>query len=78
MSKRMRWVEHGAFMAKKRNAYRIFVGKLEGKMPPGKHKCRWEDNIKMILREVGWAIWTGFTWFRKMALVKMAMNLQVP
>jgi hypothetical protein len=37
----------------KRNAYRILVGKAEGKRPLGKPRCRWEDNIKIDLREIG-------------------------
>jgi hypothetical protein len=36
-----------------RNAYRIFVGKPEGKRPLGRPRRRWEDNIKMELRETG-------------------------
>jgi hypothetical protein len=38
----------------KRNAYRILVGKPEGKRPLGRPRHRWEDNIKMDLREIGW------------------------
>jgi hypothetical protein len=38
-----------------RNAYRILVGKPEGKRPPAKHRLRWVDNIKMDLREIEWA-----------------------
>jgi hypothetical protein len=38
----------------KRNAYRIFVGKPEGRRPLGRPRCRWVDNIKMDLREIGW------------------------
>jgi hypothetical protein len=41
-------------MGKKRNAYRIFVGKPEGKRPLGRPRCRWVNNIKMYLREIGW------------------------
>jgi hypothetical protein len=37
-------------MAKKRNAYRILVGKPEGKSPLGRPRSRWEDNIKIVLR----------------------------
>jgi hypothetical protein len=38
----------------KRNAYRIFVGKPEGKRPLGTSRCRWVDNIKTDLREIEW------------------------
>jgi hypothetical protein len=37
----------------KRKACRILVGKPEGKRPLGRRRCRWEDNIKMDLREIG-------------------------
>jgi hypothetical protein len=50
-SRRMRWAGHVARMGEKRNAYRILVGKLEGKRPLGRPGCRWEDNIKMDPRE---------------------------
>ena len=40
-------------MEQSRNAYRILVGKPEGKKPLGRSRRRWEDNIKMDLREVG-------------------------
>jgi hypothetical protein len=43
----------------KRNAYRILVGKQEGKTPIGRPRHRWEDNIKMDLRETGWG---GMDW----------------
>jgi hypothetical protein len=48
-SKRMRWAGHVARMGKKRNAYRILVGKR----PLGRSRCRWVDSIKMDLREIG-------------------------
>jgi hypothetical protein len=38
----------------KRNAYRILVGKPEGKRPVGKRRRGWVDNIKIYLREIGW------------------------
>jgi hypothetical protein len=41
-------------MVVKRNAYRIFVGKPDGKRPLGRPRCRWVDNIKIDLREMGW------------------------
>jgi hypothetical protein len=41
-------------MGEKRGAYRALVGKPEGRRPLERPRCRWEDNIKMDLREVGW------------------------
>jgi len=43
-------------------AYRISVGKPEGKRPLGRPKHRWEDDIKMDVQEVGWRAWTGLIW----------------
>jgi hypothetical protein len=48
-SRRMRWAGHVAQMGEKRNAYRLLVGKPEGKSPLGRPRCRWVDNIKMDL-----------------------------
>jgi hypothetical protein len=53
-SRRMRWVGHVARMGEKRNAYRLLVGKSEGKRPLGRPRCRWLNNIRMDLVEVGW------------------------
>jgi hypothetical protein len=54
-SRRMRLAGHVASMGPKRNTYRILVGKPEGKRPLGRLGCRWEDNIKMDLRDrMGW------------------------
>jgi hypothetical protein len=41
-------------LAEKRNAYRILVGKPEGRKPLGSPRRRWVDNIKIDLREIGW------------------------
>jgi hypothetical protein len=49
-SRRLRWTGHVGRMGQKRNAYRILVRKSEGKRPVGRHRPRWEDNIKMDLR----------------------------
>jgi hypothetical protein len=43
-----------ARMGERRGAYRVLVGKPEGRRPLGRPRRRWEDNIKMDLREVGW------------------------
>jgi uncharacterized membrane protein YciS (DUF1049 family) len=58
-SRRMRWAGHVASMEKKRDAYRILVGKPEGKRRLGRPRHRWEDNSKMDLREIGWG---GMDW----------------
>jgi hypothetical protein len=58
MSKRTGWTGHVARMGEKRNAYRLLVGKPEGKRPLGRPRCRWVDNIKMDLLETG-LMWTG-------------------
>jgi hypothetical protein len=63
-SRRMRWAGHVARMGEKRNAYRILVGKPEGKRPPGRPRRRWVDNIKMDLREIGLMVWIGLIWLR--------------
>ena len=52
-SRRLRWAGHVARMEQSRNAYRVLVGKLEGKRPLGRSRHRWEDKIKMDLSEVG-------------------------
>jgi hypothetical protein len=53
-SRKMRLAGHVARMGEKRSAYRLLVGKPEGKIPLGRPRCRWVDNIKMDLREIGW------------------------
>jgi hypothetical protein len=46
-------------MGVKRTAYRILVGKPEGKRPLASPRCRWMDNVKMDLSEIGWVVWAG-------------------
>jgi hypothetical protein len=52
-SSRMRWAGHMARMGERRNMYRILVGKPEGKRPLERPRRRWEDGIKMDIRETG-------------------------
>jgi hypothetical protein len=47
-----------------RGAYRVLVVRSEWKETTWKTRCRWEDNIKVGLREVGWVAWTGLIWLR--------------
>jgi hypothetical protein len=51
-------------MAERRGAYRALVGKPEGRRSLERPRRRWEDNIKMDLREVRWSAWTGLIWLR--------------
>jgi hypothetical protein len=51
-------------MVEGRGAYRILVGRPEGRRPLGRPRRRWEDNIKMDLQEVGWGACTGLIWLR--------------
>jgi hypothetical protein len=46
------------------NAYKILVSKSERKMSLRISMHRWEDNIKMDVREIGYEVWTGFIWLR--------------
>jgi hypothetical protein len=71
-----------ARMGEERGAYRILVGRPEGRRPLGRPRHRWEDNTKTDLREVGWG---GMNWIelaqdrdRWRALVNVVMNLGVP
>ena len=51
-------------MGQGRRAYRVLVGKPEGKGPLGRPRRRWEDNIKMDLQEVEEVVGTGWSWLR--------------
>jgi hypothetical protein len=81
-SRRMRWAGHVARMGEGRGVYRVLVGRPEGKRPLERPKRRWEDNIKMDLRETGidGANWIQLTQDRIQwqALVSTVMNLRVP
>jgi hypothetical protein len=68
-------------MGEKRGAYRALVGKPEGRRPLGRPRRRWEDNIKMDLREAGWG---GLDWIymaqdrdKWRGVVYTVMNLRV-
>jgi len=81
-SRRMSWVGHVARMGERRNLYRVLVVKPERKRPFGRPRCRWEDNIKMDLQEVGCG---DMDWIdlaqdrdRWRSLVNGVMNLRVP
>jgi hypothetical protein len=63
-SRRMRWAGLVARMGKGRGVYRVLVGRPEGKRTLGKPRRRWEDNIKMDLREIGIDGRTGFDCLR--------------
>ncbi|KAJ4431356.1 hypothetical protein ANN_19953 [Periplaneta americana] len=79
-SRRLRWAGHVARMGESRNAYRVLVGRPEGKIPLGRSRLRWEDNIKMDLREVGYDDrWINLAQDRDRwrAYVRAAMNLRV-
>jgi hypothetical protein len=53
-SRRMRWTGHVARTGEERKLYRVLVGKPEEKTELGKPRRRWEDVIRMDLREIGW------------------------
>jgi hypothetical protein len=81
-SRRMRWVGHVAHMGEGIGVYRVLVGRPRGNRPLGRPRCRWEDNIRLDLRETGingvnW-IWLAQdrVWWR--AFVNTVMNFGVP
>jgi hypothetical protein len=79
-SRRMRWADV-ARIGEKRKAYRILVGKPEGKRPIGRPRRRWVSNIKMVLREIerGGMDWIDLAQDRDQwrALVNVVMNVRV-
>jgi hypothetical protein len=79
---KMRWAGHVARMGEGRCAYRVLVGRPEGKRPLGTPRRRWEDNIKMELSEIGI---DGKNWIQLAqnrvqwrAFVNTVMNIRVP
>jgi hypothetical protein len=78
----MRWARHAAHMEKKGNAYRVLVGKPEGKITLGRPSRKWEDTIKMDLGEIGWGAmdWINLAQDRNQwrALLNTVLNLRVP
>ena len=78
----MRWAGHVARMGNERVAYRVLVGKPEGKRPLGRPRRRWVDNIRVNLQEVGcgYVGWIGLAQDRDrwQTLVSAEMNLRVP
>jgi hypothetical protein len=81
-ARRMRWVGHVARMGDVRCAYNILVGRPEGRRPLGRSRRRWEENIKMDLRDIGFGDVDWIHWAqdreRWRALVNTVMNLRVP
>jgi hypothetical protein len=81
-ARRMRWAGHVARMWEKRNACRLLVENPEGRMPLGRPRRRWLDNIRMDLVELGWGDvdWIGLAQDRDRwrALVNSALNLRFP
>jgi len=79
-SRRIIWEERVACIGAIRNVSEILVGKPEGRRPLVRPRRRWEDNIRMVLREIGWE---GVDWIRQAqdrdhwrAVVNMVMNLR--
>jgi hypothetical protein len=78
----MRWAGHVERMGEEKGVYRDFIGRSIGKRPLGGPRYRWEDNIKMDVREIGI---DGANWIRLAqdrvrwrAFVNTIMNLQAP
>ena len=80
--RRMRWAGHVARMEEGRGVHKVLVGKPGGRRPLGRPRSRWEDNIKMDLREVvrGYGYWMGLAQDRDRwrAIMSTVMNFRVP
>jgi hypothetical protein len=63
-SRSLRYAGHVVCMGERRGAYRVLVGSPEGKRPLGRTRLRWDDNMKMYLKEVRCKAWTGLIWLR--------------
>jgi hypothetical protein len=74
---RMRLVGNVAQMGEKRNTYRLFVGKPEGKISLGRPRRRWMDNIKMDLGEVTWSDvdWIGMAVVRENIILAIILHI---
>ncbi|KAJ4441770.1 hypothetical protein ANN_11628 [Periplaneta americana] len=81
-TKRLRWAGHIARMGESRNAYRVLVGRPEEKIPLERPRRRWEDNIKLDLKEMGYddGDWINLAQDRDRwrAYVRAALNVRVP
>jgi hypothetical protein len=78
----MGWTGHVACVGDSRGAYKVLMGRSEGRKPLGRLRNRWENNINMVLREVGrggmdW-IYLTEDWYWLRALVNAVISLRVP
>jgi hypothetical protein len=63
-SRRMRWAGHVARMGEERKVYKVLVGKPEGRRPLVRPRRRWEDKVRMDLREIVLGVCIGFDWLK--------------
>jgi hypothetical protein len=63
-SRRMRWTGHVARAGEARNAYKILVGKFEGKRPLGRSRLGGKIILQWVLGKIGEKVLTGFIWLR--------------